>query len=341
MTSPKLIIGIDISADSFTWTPHTVSTAIYDSATTFRNGPEGFESLAEWVVQHGYTPQETLLCLENTGVYNHILCHWMAARGFVLSVEPPQKVKRAFFETFQKTDELDSRQIAEYAVRYLDRLNLWTPPHEIIEHLQALLSTREQLSKQSVMNTNMLQMLRRKHVRTATAEKSLELTLTHLKVQIQQIDREINDRIKGDSTFGPLHTLLISIPGVGTLLAANMILMTGGFQKGANPRQLAAHLGIAPHPRKSGSSINKKPRSRRFGPTRVRKLLYLAALSLRTHQENFRKYFLRKVEAGKNKRLVLNNIANKLIRLICAVVNSRTAFIDDFKSVNPVALKNA
>jgi len=341
MDSKKLIIGIDVSADTFTWTPYEVTNKTYGSATTFPNTPEGFENLTQWVIQQEYTPEQTLICLENTGVYNHTLCYWLSTRKFTLSVEPPQKVKRAFFETFKKTDELDSRQIAEYAVRFLDCLTLWAPPRELIEHLQALLSTRDQLSKQSVMNKNILQMLQRKYIRTHTAEKSLEILIQQIKEEIKKIDKEISDRIKTDSTFAPLFALLVSVPGVGILLASSMILMTNGFEQGADPRKIASHLGIAPHPRKSGSSINKHPCSRGYGSDRLRRLLYLAALSLRTHQDVFKKYFLRKVDAGKNKRLVLNNIANKLVRVICAVVNSRTPFIDNFMSVNPMILKNS
>ena len=341
MDSKKLIIGIDVSADTFTWTPYDATNKTYGSAMTFPNTPEGFENLTQWVIQQGYTPEQTLICLENTGVYNHTLCYWLATRKFTLAVEPPQKVKRAFFETFKKTDELDSRQIAEYAVRFFDCLTFWSAPQELIEHLQAFLSTREQLSKQSVMNRNILHMLQRKYVRTLIAEKSLELVIENLKEEIKKIEKEINALIKKDSTFAPIHALLTSIPGVGTLLSANMILMTNGFKDGADPRKLSSHLGIAPHPRRSGSSVNKRPRSRGYGSDRLRGLLYLASLSLRTHQELFRKYFLRKVDAGKNKRLVLNNIANKLIRVICAVVNSRTPFIDNFMSVNPMILKNS
>ena len=52
----------------------------------------------------------------------------------------------------------------------------------------------------------------------------------------------------------------------------------------------------------------------------VRKLLYLAAMNLKQHSAAHGRYFARKVAEGKSARLVLNNLSNKLIRIICAVL---------------------
>ena len=39
--------------------------------------------------------------------------------------------------------------------------------------------------------------------------------------------------------------------------------------------------------------------------------------------------------------LILNNIENKLLKLICAVINSGCAYIKNYKSINPNRLKTA
>ena len=106
-----------------------------------------------------------------------------------------------------------------------------------------------------------------------------------------------------------------------------------------DPRDIASHLGLSPCKYESGTSVYKRPRSRGYGHSRSRKLLYLAALSLRTHNKDFKYYFLRKVQEGKSKRLVLNNISNRLLRIICAVVRNQQDFISNYKSVNPMLLK--
>ena len=51
------------------------------------------------------------------------------------------------------------------------------------------------------------------------------------------------------------------------------------------------------------------------------------------------KYFFRKVGEGKSKRLVLNNIANKLIKILIALIISKKPYIKNFLSINPMLLK--
>jgi hypothetical protein len=105
-------------------------------------------------------------------------------------------------------------------------------------------------------------------------------------------------------------------------------------------KNLSAHFGICPFEKESGSSVRKKPRSRGHGPARIRKLLHLASRSVKTHRPEFRKYFHRKSLEGKPGKLILNNISNKILKIICAVINSKTAYIDNYKSVHPNILKS-
>lgn len=92
---------------------------------------------------------------------------------------------------------------------------------------------------------------------------------------------------------------------------------------------------------RSGASARsrQKPTSRGYGPSMVRKLLHLAARSVRTHKEQFRKYFHRKRAEGKPKMLVLNNIANKLLRILCGMIKNKQPYIEDYQSVHPRLLQ--
>ena len=62
------------------------------------------------------------------------------------------------------------------------------------------------------------------------------------------------------------------------------------------------------------------------------------ALSVRTHHRPLQQYFFRKVVEGKSKRLLINNLSNKLLKIICAVASSHQPYIDNYRSVNPVLL---
>jgi len=125
------------------------------------------------------------------------------------------------------------------------------------------------------------------------------------------------------------------------LLASHLLVITDNFSKLENSRQLAAYIVIVPYKHESGSSIWKKPKIRPFGARPARKLLRLAAQSVATHDVTFRHYYLHKLAEGKSKTLVLNNIANKLLKVACAMIRDDTLYIKEHQSIHPKYLNLA
>jgi transposase len=339
MPLPKNLIGVDMAADNFALTAYDSEKASYSKAQTFDNDPEGLAALQTYLDQSQMTSSDTIFCLEATGVYVEPLVHFLAAKGYRVAVEAPHKTKRAFYPLGPKTDPLDSRQIAEYAHRFFDQLPFWKPSEAIVEQLRVLLATREQLVQQRTSNQNALLAVRRKMVKTPPAEEAFTATIDHLQKQIKQLDQEIKDRSSGHPTFGSTVGLIMTIPGVGVLLAAHLLTLSDGFTKPLEARHVASHLGVCPQPFQSGTSIHRKSKSRGGGHPRLRKLLFLAAMNLRAHQMSFKEYFIRKTQAGKAGRLVINNIENRLLKIICAIIRTRTPYISDYRSVNPMFLQ--
>lgn len=343
MHSVQHFVGIDIAAETFTAAIFIAPAQPLQSAPAFSNNATGFERFHDWLRQAGVTPSHSVLCLEATGVYGEALCYWFAAKDYAVAVEPPNKVKRAFPLKGHKTDAVDSRQIAEYAYRYFDELRLWKPRQQLIEQISVLLATREQFVEQKTANRNALKALERKVVQTPVANTAYQTQITHLQEQIDRLEKEIQQLINQDDHFKQMVHLLDSIPGVGLLLAANLLTVTNGFANACtfNARQLASHAGICPYQVQSGSSVYKRPRSPRHGPPRLRKLLHLAARSLRTHHAAFKRYFVQKLLEGKAKKLIINNIANRLLKIICAIMKTQKPYRSNFISVNPMLLKKA
>jgi transposase len=339
MTITENLVGVDVSADFFDLTAYNSVSSKYSPAEHFESNPEGLEKLQKYLEAHAMTVSNTVFCLEATGVYVEPLAYFLVAKGYRIAMEAPHKTKRAFYPLGPKTDPLDSRQLAEYAFRFFDQLPFWVPSDIIVEQIRVLLTTREQLTRQSTATKNALKAIQRKMVRTPPAETAFESTIEHLKTQIKQIDQELKNRTSGHPTFGPTVALILTIPSVGILLAAHLLTLSEGFTKPLEARLIASHLGICPLPFQSGTSVHRRSKSRGGGHAILRKLLYLAAMGLRTHQPQFKHYFLRKTEQGKAKSLVLNNIENRLLKLICAIVRTQTPYIADYKSVNPMFLR--
>lgn len=333
MTQFKYFVGIDIASSTWTASVGVMPWKVVLKPQEFENTEDGFQSWLDWLKKHHVLPDQTVVCMEATGVYGEGLAYFAFAKGYRVAVQPPLEVKRAFKPNMRKTDAVDSLQIAEYAARYADKLSLWQPRNEVLEQIKVLLTTREQFVVQNATHQTSLKTIQRKPVKTPFAEHAHLEMIEFFKQQIRAIDTEIRRLIESDPTFKHMLILLLTVPGVGLLLAAHMILLT---QVSLNYKQLNSFLGIAPNEHSSGSSVHGHPTSRHFGPSPIRKLLYLAALSVSTHCQQFRVYFLSKTQAGKPARVVLNNIENKLVKIICAVLRTNLPYNPDYEALQPL-----
>lgn len=262
------------------------------------------------------------------------MCYWLHANGFRVVVEDAAKVRRAMPVAGAKTDALDAQRIADYAARFLDELRLWTPAEAVVEQVQTLLTLREQLTRERTAKLNARRMLRRKAVQTPLALRITDEAVDYLKARIAEVDREVKRLVSSHPTLGPAVALLVSVPGVGHLLASHLCVATGGFTRPLVPKQASSWLGICPLEHESGTSVRRKPRSRGYGPSAIRKLLYLASMRLVSIEGSaHHAYFERKKGQGKSGRLVLNNVGNKLIRVMAAVLRDGQPYQSGHASV--------
>jgi transposase len=338
MTLFQSFVGIDIASTSFVACVGTTPWKLTVKPVKFENDEEGFVSFLGWLKEHNLQAQSTVVCMEATGVYGEGLAYFLHASGYRVAVEPPLNIQRKFPANASKTDELDCQYIAEYACRYVDRLSLWQPRAEILEQVKVLLTTRAHFSVQLTGHKNALHAVNRKKVSSELAKQVHHNMVEQITLSIKAIDKEIRRLIESDPTFKQTLLLLLSVPGIGLQLAAHLLIH---MQATLDPKALAAFIGICPIQHQSGSSVFATPTSRHYGPSVLRKLLYLAACSVRTHKKQFQQYFFRKVAQGKHKKLVLNNIQNKILKIACAVVRSHQPYIPNYVSVNPLAFQKS
>lgn len=336
----KYFIGIDIASETFTASIFRMPGKPVITRGPINNAPDGFRDLHEWLKQQHAVAQNSIVCMEAIGVYGEALTLALATNGFKIAIEPPLKVKRAFDQDGHKTDAVDSAQIAEYAYRFYDELRFWQPRSEILEKIKQHLCARELLTKQSVSIQNALVAYKRHTIQDTRLLKMYDDNLALVKEQITQIDKNVQELIRQDPSYHELSLILISVCGVGILLAACLLVTTNGFQDISSFKQMAAFVGICPYQYQSGKSVRRNAHSRHFGPAYARKLLHLAARSVATHSPEFRKYYCRKIEEGKSKSVALNNIANKLLKISFAMVRDRKPYIKGYRSVHPLVLQH-
>jgi transposase len=338
MTQFTSFVGIDMASTSFMACAGTMPWKLTIQPVKFANDEDGFLSFLSWLQTHNLKAESTVVSMEATGVYSEGLAYFLYASGYPVAVEPPLNIQRKFPVNASKSDDLDCQYIAEYACRYVDKLSFWQPRAEILEQVKVLLTTRQHFSVQLTGHKNALHALHRKKVSAALAKQVHQNMIAQIAKAIKAIDQEIRHLIDSDPTFKQTLLLLLSVPGIGLQLAAHLLIL---MQTTLDPRTLAAFIGICPIKHQSGSSVYATPTSRHYGPPALRKLLYLASCSVRTHKKPFQQYFFRKLAEGKHKKLILNNIQNKLLKLACAVVRSQLSYIPNYVSLNPLVLKKA
>jgi transposase len=337
-------VGIDISNLDFCASIYSTPQAQIETITELENAVPGFEKFETWLHDHQVTASNCVICLEATGVYAETFSYYFTAKGYKVAVEPPLKVKRSFPNKRHKTDKVDSKEIAEYAYRFCDELRIWRPKEQMIEQIQVLLMTREQLVGQRTACKNTRNALKKKKVQTPLANRIYDQNITRFNKQIRNIEKELKNLIDKHPDFKKTVQKLKSIPGVALLMASNFLVITNGFENelAKNHRKAAAFISICPYQHESGTSVKKKPKIVKYGPARLRKLLHLAARSVVKHNPTFKKYYELKKAQGKPRKLILNNVGNKILKIMCALIQSQRTYVDSYVSIHPkIALINS
>jgi transposase len=109
---------------------------------------------------------------------------------------------------------------------------------------------------------------------TATVVKQLAGDILALDKRLDALDAKIG-RVMGRH---PLTPILISLPGMGVLLTAELLVYTNNLADHDSADQLAAHAGLAPAVRDSGAVTGNHRRPRRYHRD-LRRVFHLSALT--------------------------------------------------------------
>lgn len=313
-------VGIDISKEKLDcW--------LRPSGTHFlcRNDQAGFRRLVQWLMGQDCHRDDTIICMEDTGIYGKRLHLALDRAGWQCAVEKTTVTDKVGPEHHRKDDEFDARLLAEYADRFSDRLQLTHPPEQALDRMQQLYSERRRLVRQqTATKTKRTQATQQPHCPQLLQQGWAE-QLELLASQIEALETRIETIVEAHEGLHSYFTLLDSIPGVGEVTAWLWLITFYGQAK-LNPKKIASRFGVAPHSRRSGSSVRGKTRSSGHGAAEMRSNMTLAARSASTHNERFKAYKQRKLAEGKPWPVVRNNLVNKLITIICAIWNSRQPY---------------
>lgn len=295
------VIGVDVSKAK-------LDIALPNESLTIENNTKAIQQLIARVKS-----DSVIVVMEATGGYENPLVQALHSHDIALAVVNPRRV-REFAKGIgkdAKTDPIDARVIAYYG-------EIVKPAPQFAKSddakkLGALVERRRQLLGLIGQEKNRLQ-----QVDDAEIKKLIQKSLEMLKKQLKTVDKllakaitrpaaghqrkiEILESAKG---IGPvaISTLLAELPELGEL----------------NRNEIAKLVGVAPINNDSGQQAGK--RRTMGGRSYVRRVLYMATLVATRHNPTIRKFYLRLVAKGKEKKVALIAAMRKFLTILNTLI---------------------
>lgn len=318
MNKDKEIYGIDISKQVFD---------VYSDGSghlQLANDEKGFKRLLR------HLPKQALVVMEATGYYHYRLAQFLHKNGVSVSVVNPLSVKRFIQMRLAKvkTDKSDAKAICEYGG--LNEVPLYSAITEVQAECLQLFRLLDNYLKQRTATKNKLKGEESLGKPSRFVYSSLRRNEKHLNKEIALIEQRLLELVRQDQQ--EQLTLLKSIPGMGVKTALFLIVVTDGFKKFDNAKQLCSYVGITPTIRQSGSSVRGRSRISKVGNKKLRNLLFLCAFSACKHNKACRELYERIIAKGKSKKLALIAVANKLLKQAFAIAKSGLPYDENFVS---------
>ncbi|OAM73406.1 IS110 family transposase, partial [Devosia elaeis] len=307
MIAEPIVAGIDVSKDRL-----DVHVLPGSDVLSVDHSPKGLARLAAYLHRLGVER----IGLEASGGYERQALNTLAEAGFEVCLVPPARV-RALARALgrhAKTDPIDAWMIARYVQLTPGQHDYQPDPAR--QRLDELAGLRRQLVAERNKLVSRLDIAKDKLVRTL-------LSRMHIMVQanIARLDREIVDHIRA-SHLNERYTILMTIPGVGPVLAATLLCDLPELGH-ATHKQLASLVGVAPHARQSGRTARAGRCS--GGRASVRNVLYMATLSaLKARVPALRTFYDRLRANGKPFKVAINAAMRKFISILNAIIKQST-----------------
>jgi transposase len=266
--------------------------------------------------------------MENTGKYGWLLIDILSEMDYFMYVVNPIHLKKSLGLIRGKNDKIDAFRIAQFIKKNYQELPRYEKKSAAVMNLQVLLSERQHKVKQRkclLIKQKDYLLIENLNLQELLIAQNQQL-ISEIANQIKVIEKEIKQEIKQEQFLKDKYDQMTSVPGVGKVLAWNLLVKTNAFININDPRKLACFAGVAPFENRSGSSVFGKSRVSLFADKQLKTLLHMASISAVKSKNDIQLYFLRKIEQGKNKMCVLNAVRNKIIHIICALIRNQSFF---------------
>jgi transposase len=300
-------VGIDVSKDRL-----DVHILPQDEAFHVERTGKGLSALVERLKPLA----PSLVAVEATGGFESTTAAALASAGLPLAVVNPAQI-RHYAQALgkrSKTDAIDARVIARFAADVKPEPRAL--PDELTQFLADLVARRRQI-------VEMMQAERQREKRTTVKrlKKSIARLIAALEKELAELDKDIDDTVRGSAVWREKEDLLASVPGVGPQTARTLIAELPELGT-LDRKQIASLAGLAPYTRQSGRWRGKSMIA--GGRKTVRCALFMAAMVAARFNPVLKAFRDRLVAAGKPKIVAIIAVARKLLTILNAILRDKT-----------------
>lgn len=298
MEHSNVYVGIDVSKAHLDISP-------FDSGfTQIRNTSSAISGLIRRIQSF---PRHITICCEATGGYERLLCSMLQTAGVDVICANPLRV-REFARSqgiIAKTDKIDARLLARFAETSSPRKMHSQPPWH--STLKALLVRRQELVD--------MRLQERSRLDPVPCPESAAFIKRHIVVldrHIRAIEARLKQLLNEYADLSWKFQRLTSVKSIGTFSALSLLAYLP--ELGAvSDNQAAALAGLAPYNKDSGAQ--KGRRMVQGGRPKIRRVLYMGAMTGIVHNPVFRELYQRLIGRGKPAKVALTAVMRKMVVL--------------------------
>lgn len=294
MTSP-LYLGIDVSKSEL------VVASPVAVLFTVPNNRDGHRDL----VQRLASLTIAAVVIESTGPYSRDGAKALSSAGIPVSMVQPGRIRHFALSQgiLAKTDAIDAKVIATFGAH--SNLKPWIMPAAELSHLRALVDRRDQIIEMRKSEQNGLE-----SIADPLVAKEVRRSIARLEKEEAKYDQLIAAHIRSHERLHRLSEALQSESGVALQTAAAVLAHMPEIGT-VNRQEAGALVGLAPYNCDSGPQRGK--RVIRGGRRRLRRALYMAAITAVRFNVWIKPMYQRLLERGKVKKVALIACGRKLI----------------------------
>jgi transposase len=286
------------------------------------NNPTGFKQLLQLCISNYHFVMET------TGTFHLPLCFFLHENNSNYSVVNALQIKRYIQMHLErsKSDKKDAKHICMYGIER--RPEQYQMPCQQYFECKQLNNAIESLTQEITAFTNKIYAAEKLKMDSIVVIKSYKSIIKNLRSELKKLEAELDKKLK---IWHPdLVKTVQSVKGIGKRATAILIVFTQAFEHTASYQQLISYAGLSPKEYSSGKSIRGKVRISKIGGKQLRQTLYMCALNAKANNAACKDLYDRLVAKGKNKKMAIIAVCNKLLKQVFAVVKSGNLYQDNY-----------